>query len=187
MCCDTALKGEATAVLPPCCSTSRPPAGVSSTLGSVRWRIRERFGRRGGREAIWVEQHEALWLYPLMRCRVGKKILHTNYTYVIRAVSLLLSLSHVCKHASCTFLQNPPSPQRYNCHSAQPYVCFTSPYLFFSPSTLSSILTNSINTLARAAVQMVSSFLPIFQFFSFPPLSLPSSSHPPFLTFPCDW
>lgn len=36
LCCDTALKGEATAVLPPCCSTSHSPAGVSSTLGSVR-------------------------------------------------------------------------------------------------------------------------------------------------------
>lgn len=96
MCCDTALKGEATAVLPPCCSTSLPPAGVSSTLGSVRWRIRERLRRRGGREAIWVEQHEALWLYPLMRCRVGKKM--TAYQLHIRNLYCLppsLSLTRV--------------------------------------------------------------------------------------------
>lgn len=130
MCCDTALKGEATAVLPPCCSTSLSPASVSSTLGSVRWRIRERLGRRGGREAIWVEQHEALWLYPLMRCRVGKKM--TAYQLHIRnSYCLPPSISLTRVQTSCTFLQNPPSPQRYRLHSAQPYVCFTSPYLFF--------------------------------------------------------
>lgn len=41
LCCDTALKGEATAVLSPCCITTSSPAGVSSTLGSARGGKRE--------------------------------------------------------------------------------------------------------------------------------------------------
>lgn len=47
----------------------------------------------------------------------------------------------------------------------------------------SSILTDSINTLAHAAVQMVSFFFPIFQFSSFPPNYLPPLV-PPFFRSP---
>lgn len=58
--------GDRSAFLP-CCSASVSPAGVSSALGSAR-EGRERGGtRKGGREAIWMEQREALWLHPLMR------------------------------------------------------------------------------------------------------------------------
>lgn len=47
--CDTALKGEVTTVPSLCCSAVLCPAGVSSTLGSVR-------GKEGeGEEVMWME------------------------------------------------------------------------------------------------------------------------------------
>lgn len=56
-------------------------------------------------------------------------------------------------------------------------------FVFFPP--FSSILIVSIKTLAPTAVQMVSS--PSSRFPLSPPLLLPSSSHPPFLSPPALW
>lgn len=61
---DTALKGEVTAVLSPCCSTS-----LLLLVAPRHWGG-EDGGEEGGEDGggvIWEEQREALWLHPLMR------------------------------------------------------------------------------------------------------------------------
>lgn len=67
-----------------------------------------------------------------------KKWLRTRNTYVICTLSLCLTHKHTLQ----TRLQSPPlfffffspPPQRYICHSAQLYVCFTLVFLPLSPS-----------------------------------------------------